>query len=62
MRVCIKDSSRGFLEGMAKSLARTIDSGQIQNADGADLRDLLDQVIRQIPQAPEYSINHRGRR
>jgi hypothetical protein len=59
MRVCIQDASRGFLEGMAKSLARTIDGGQTQNADGADLRDLLDQVIRQIPQVTEYPIQHR---
>jgi hypothetical protein len=59
MRICIQDASREFLEGMAKSMARTIDAGQTHNSEGADLRDLLDQVIRQIPEAPEYFIEHR---
>lgn len=58
----IRDCSREFLEGMAKALARTIDAGQTRNAEGDDLRELLDAVVARIPDAPEYHIEHRRRR
>ena len=60
-RVCIKDCSRQFLEGMAKSLARTIDSGTTHNGEGGDLRTLLEEVIAQIPDAPPYALEQRRR-
>jgi len=59
MRISIKDASRPFLEGMAKSLARTIDGGCTHNDEGLDLRVLLDDVIAQIPEAPDYFIDDR---
>jgi hypothetical protein len=62
MRVSIQDASRAFLEGMAKSLSRTIDAGVTHNEDGLPLQDLLNEVIEQIPLAPEYTIEHRRRR
>ena len=61
-RVSIPDCSRAFLEGMAKSLARTIDAGATHNAEGGDLLALLDEVVAAIPQAPEYTITHGRRR
>lgn len=61
-KVCVKDASRSFLEGMAKSLSRTIDRGETHNADGVPLRDILNEVIEQIPNAPEYDIDQRRRR
>ena len=60
-RIDIMDCSRDFLEGMAKSLARTIDSGETTNSEGGDLRALLDDVIARIPDAPPYHIDHRHR-
>lgn len=57
----VEDCSRIFLEGVAKSLARTIDTGETHNSEGLDLRVLLDDVIAQIPHAPEYEIDHRER-
>lgn len=62
MRVSIKDSPKAFLEGVALSLARTIDAGRTHNEDGVPLRDILNEVIEQIPQAPLYAISgRRGR-
>jgi hypothetical protein len=58
-KVCIKDSSRSFLFGMAKSLARTIDKGETHNADGIPLRDILEDIFSKIPDAPDYFIEHR---
>ncbi len=61
-KVCIQTAPRAFLEGMAKSLARTIDAGTTHNAEGVPLSDILDEVIEQIPNAPEYAIEgRRGR-
>lgn len=60
-RLCIKDASKASLEGIAKSLARTIDAGRTHNDEGLDLRILLDDVIAQIPDAPDYWIDD-GRR
>lgn len=62
VRLDIRDASKGFLEGMAKSLARTIDAGQTTNADGKNLRELLEEVMAAIPDAPLYSVgNRRGK-
>lgn len=62
-KICIQDASKAFLEGMAKSLARTIDAGRTHNEDGYPLAQLLDDIIAQIPTAPEYHVTHgRGRR
>ncbi len=57
----LRDCSRDFLQGMAKSLARTIDAGRTHNDEGLALRTLLDEVVAQIPDAPEYPIEHRRR-
>lgn len=61
-RVSIEDAPRAFLIGMAKSLARTIDTGEKQNADGRDLRELLETVMKQIPDAPEVDLESGRRR
>lgn len=60
-RISIKDAPKDFLEGMAKSLARTIDAGTTHNAEGYPLAVLLDEVIAQIPHATEYGISYRER-
>lgn len=52
-KVHIKDADRAFLEAMALSLARDIDRGE------NDKRALLEEVMAQIPQAAEYSLDHR---
>ena len=61
-RVDIRDCSKQFLEGMAKSLARTIDNGITHNADGDDLRELLERVFEQIKVAPGYFLEHNSDR
>jgi len=60
-KVDIMDCSRAFLEGMAKSLARTIDAGRIHNEDGLDLHELLERVLKQIEVAPDYHLEHQRR-
>lgn len=55
-RIHLPDCSLGFLAAMALSLARDIDCGE------TDKRDLLEQVMAQVPTAPEYCVDHRKRR
>lgn len=58
MRVDIQDCSKAFLEGMAKSISRTIDAGTTHNEEGYPLHKLLDEVFAQIETAPGYEIEH----
>ncbi len=61
-KVYIKLASKETLELMADHLARMIDAGQTHNAEGEELRPLLDQVLAHIPEAPAYEIEDWRRR
>lgn len=49
----IEKMPRPLLIGMAKSIARTIDAGEIVDSEGRDLHDLLEEVFTHIPDAPD---------
>jgi hypothetical protein len=56
LRLDFQACDRATLEGVAKSLARTIDRGNTHNEDGVDLRDLLEQVFKLIEAAPDRNL------